>query len=55
LSSTKSRTAPGVLEAERHFRNIVGYRALPKLVAALHNRDATFETRRGVENTKSAA
>jgi putative transposase len=48
-------TAAGVLEAERHFRKIVGYRALPKLVAALHNRDATFETRRGVENTKSAA
>jgi transposase-like protein len=48
-------TAAGVLEAERHFRKIVGYRALPKLVAALHNRDATFEPRRGVENTKSAA
>ena len=28
-------TAAGVLEAERHFRKIAGFRALPKLVAAL--------------------
>ena len=48
-------TAAGVLEAERHFRKIVGYRALSKLVAALQNREATFTTRRGVENTKRAA
>jgi transposase-like protein len=48
-------TAAGVLEAERHFRKIVGYRALPKLVAALRDRDAAFATRRGVENTKRAA
>ncbi len=48
-------TAAGVLEAERHFRKIVGYRGLPKLVAALHHRDATFETKRGVENTQRAA
>jgi putative transposase len=48
-------TAAGVLEAERHFRKIVGYRALPKLVAALQTRDAYLETRRGVENTKRAA
>jgi putative transposase len=48
-------TAAGVLEAELHFRKIVGYRALPKLVATLQNRDSAFETRRGVENTKRAA
>jgi putative transposase len=47
-------TAAGVLEAEHHFRRIVGYRALPKLLAALQSRDAV-ETRRGVENTKRAA
>jgi putative transposase len=27
-------TAAGVLDAQRHFRKIAGYRALPKLVAA---------------------
>jgi putative transposase len=31
-------TAAGVLEAERSFRKIAGYRALPKLVAALRAR-----------------
>ena len=28
-------TAAGVLEAERHFRKVAGYQALPRLVAAL--------------------
>jgi hypothetical protein len=28
-------TAAGSLEAKRHFRKVAGYRALPKLVAAL--------------------
>jgi hypothetical protein len=33
-------TATGVLEAERGFCKLVGYRALPILVAALRARDA---------------
>ena len=33
-------TATGVLEAERGFRKLVGYRAMPILVAALFARDA---------------
>ena len=32
--------AAGVLEAERGFRKLVGYRALPTLVASLRARDA---------------
>jgi hypothetical protein len=28
-----------VLEAERHFRKVAGYRALPKLIAALQTHD----------------
>jgi putative transposase len=35
-------TAAGVLEAERHFRKVAGYRALPKLVAALRAHDAAL-------------
>ena len=27
-------TAPGVLEAERHFRKVAGFRGIPKLTAA---------------------
>jgi hypothetical protein len=48
-------TAAGVLEAERHFRKIAGFRALPKLVAALHAHDATIDRARRVENGKRAA
>ena len=33
-------SATGVLEAERSFRNIAGYRAMPILLAALHAHDA---------------
>jgi putative transposase len=29
-------TAAGVLEAERYFRKVAGYRALPSLAAVLH-------------------
>lgn len=36
-------TAAGVLEAERGFRKIVGYRAMPVLVAALRARDAQID------------
>ena len=49
-------TAAGVLEAERGFRKIVGFRALPNLVAALRAHDAQFEhTRAGVDATEKAA
>jgi putative transposase len=48
-------TAAGVLEAQRHFRKIIGYRALPKLVAALQTRAAAFAATHRVENTKRAA
>ena len=47
--------AAGVLEAERHFRKIAGFRALPKLVAALRAHDATIDRARQVENGKRAA
>jgi len=39
-------TAAGVLEAERHFRKVVGYRSLPKLDAALRAHDATLDNRK---------
>ena len=49
-------TAAGVLEAERGFRKIVGFRALPTLVAALRARDAQFErSHAGVDATGKAA
>jgi transposase-like protein len=49
-------TAAGVLEAERGFRKIVGFRALLTLVSALRAHDAQFErTRAGVDATKKAA
>ena len=46
-------TAAGVLEAERNFRKIAGYRALGKLDAALRAHDAAIN--RGVDNRKRAA
>ena len=49
-------TAAGVLEAERGFRKVTGYRALPTLVAALRNHDNQFNrTRPGVDATEKAA
>jgi putative transposase len=47
--------AAGVLEAERGFRKIAGYRAMPILVAALRARDG--ETDRGpkVDDAEKAA
>ena len=39
-------TAAGVLEAERHFRKVVGYRSLAKLDAALRAHDAALENRK---------
>lgn len=46
-------TAAGVLEAERNFRKIVGYRALAKLDAALRAHDVAVD--RGLDNRKRAA
>jgi putative transposase len=46
-------TAAGVLEAERGFRKLVGYRAMPTLVAALRAHDAKFNPR--VDDTEKAA
>jgi hypothetical protein len=45
----------GVLEAERSFRKDAGYRALPKLVAALRTCDLALERQRRVYiGTKAA-
>jgi putative transposase len=46
-------TAAGVLEAERGFRKLAGYRGLPTLVAALRNHDD--RNRPGVDRTEKAA
>jgi len=48
-------TAAGVLEAERHFHKIAGYRALPKLAAALRAYDAAIDRARQLANRKTAA
>jgi hypothetical protein len=48
-------TAAGVLEAERYFRKLAGYRARPKLAAVLHARDAAIDRARAVDNRKKAA
>ena len=49
-------TAAGVLEAERGFRKLVGYRAMPILVAALRAHDVQFNrTERRVDDTEKAA
>jgi putative transposase len=47
-------TAAGVLEAERGFRKLAGYRAMPALVAALRAHD-TNSSRPGVDETEKAA
>ena len=48
-------TAAGVLEAERHFRKVTGYRAIPKLIAALRAHDAILHRQRALDNRKQAA
>jgi hypothetical protein len=49
-------TAAGVLEAERSFRRVAGYRALPDLIAALRARDALIDRSTGrLERRKAAA
>jgi hypothetical protein len=45
-----------VLEAERDFRKLAGYRAMPIRVAALRAHDVQFNrTERRVEDTEKAA
>jgi len=46
-------TAAGVLEAERGFRKVAGYRGLPKLIAALRTYDAALDRR--LDNGRKAA
>ena len=46
-------TAAGVLEAERNFRKVVGFRFLAKLDAAPRAHDATIN--RGLDNRKQAS
>ena len=48
-------SAAGVLEAERSFRRIVGYRAMPKLVAALRAHDAKINRAATVDDAEKAA
>lgn len=49
-------TAAGVLEAERGFRKVAGYRAMPTLVAALRAHEAQFNrTERKLDETEKAA
>ena len=48
-------TAAGVLEAQRHFRKVAAYRALPRLAAVLHARDVALDRARGVDNRRHAA
>jgi putative transposase len=48
-------TAAGVLEAERGFRKLVGYRAMPILLAALRAHDAQFERSSEIDVKEKAA
>ena len=49
-------TAAGVLEAERGFRKLAGYRAIPTLVAALRARDAQLDRAEAkLDTTQNAA
>jgi transposase-like protein len=48
-------SATGVLEAERAFRKMVGYRAMPMLVAALRAHDAKISRGSTVDDAEKAA
>ena len=49
-------TAAGVLEAERGFRKLAGYRAMPVLIAALRTRDNQLNrSQQGVDQSEKAA
>ena len=45
-------TAAAVLEAERHFRRVAGYRSIPKLLTALRARDAAIDREPIVANCR---
>ncbi|MGA8568393.1 MAG: hypothetical protein WB580_11440 [Candidatus Binataceae bacterium] len=44
-----------MLEAECGFRKLVGYRAMPILIAALRARDAQFERNPEIDAAEEAA
>jgi hypothetical protein len=48
-------TAAGVLEAERGFRKLVGYRGMPILVAAPRARDVQFNRSSEIDGAEKAA
>jgi putative transposase len=48
-------SAAGVLEAERSFRKIVGYRAMPMLAAALRAHDAKIDRASTIDDAGKAA
>lgn len=48
-------SAAGVLEAERGFRKVAGYRAIPVFVAALRARDAKTKREPTVDDREKAA
>ncbi len=49
-------TAARVLEAQRHFRKLAGYRALPKLIAALRTHHSALDpTNKKIDGAKAAA
>jgi hypothetical protein len=47
-------SAAGVLEAERSFRKVTGYRAIPILVAALRAQDAKLDRAGTVDDQEKA-
>jgi len=48
-------TTAGVLETERGFRKLAGYRAIPTLVAALRAHDAQIDRAEGKLDTAQDA
>ncbi|MGH6823867.1 MAG: IS256 family transposase [Methylocella sp.] len=48
-------TAAGVLEAERGFRKVAGYRAMPTLVAALRAHDTGIDREPRIDDAEKAA
>jgi transposase-like protein len=48
-------SAAGVLEAERSFRKVAGYRAIPTLVAALRAHDAKLDRAGTIDDQEKAA
>ena len=49
-------TAASLLEAERNFRKVAGYRGLPKLIAALRlHDDGATDCQRRIDQPEKAA